>query len=231
MALRAVLMLLLAGLAWCWHPSEAWPTEDVIGDQLNGLDAADLFPFREWSYEFVVVEGKDRGETRTVSFAPDPETAGGWILESDDNRAFVKRNRRGDVVLYRIDVPEHDRSAHVEPPLLLLPATLEPDRLRRSRGRVLVYRLGDDRKPDKGKYTSRVDRISQQTFYTRAGKTRGYLLAFTITVDMTLIDLDVEFEYGISPEYGLLYRRNDWTIEAIKLFDRSGARAILLKAR
>lgn len=202
---------------------------EVVGEHLNGLDARELFPFREWSHEFVVVEGKDRGETRTVTFSPDPAIAGGWILESDDNRAFIKRNAQDDVVLYQIDVPQHDRSARIDPPLLLLPATLKPEEVYPSEGRVLVYHLNGDRKPEEGRYSSKIHRISQQTFFTRAGRMQGLLLAFEVIVDMTLIDLDVRFEYGISPEVGLLYRQNEWTIEAIKLFDRSGVRAILLK--
>lgn len=38
----------------------------------------------------------------------------------------MKRNEQGDVVLYRIDVTEHDRSALIDPPPLFLPSELRP---------------------------------------------------------------------------------------------------------
>lgn len=203
--------------------------QDVVGERLEGTRAEELFPFREWTHTFVVTEGDQRGEQRTVSFQPDPETPDGWIMEfTENNKAHLKRQANGDVVLYRLDELKYDRVVYLDPPLLFLPATLEPDASYTSNGAALVYESGKNGEPEEGRYSSAIERVSRHAFYTRAGKIPGYLLELSIGVDMTLVDVDVRFDYGLSPGRGLVYRRTYWALEAVDVFDRSGVRAIVL---
>lgn len=61
--------VLVAGL---W-PAAFAHADRRAGERAQGLDARELFPFRAWSHEFVMVEGEDRGEVQTVRFTRDPD--------------------------------------------------------------------------------------------------------------------------------------------------------------
>lgn len=187
-------------------------TAQAKGDELQSVrevSAAELLPLSPRERRFRVTSGSGEGQLVPLTLQQVEEDGTTyWQLEFEGfNTLRLNERADGGVVIDRLEVSTERETVFYDPPVVLLPATIVPDRHWTGTGTVQVWDWDEERIEHTGTYEHRVLPISRQRFYTPAGEFAGFLLRIEQTVDLHApASLHLGLDSGFVAGTGLVHR-------------------------
>ncbi|MFW6033042.1 MAG: hypothetical protein ACOCTI_06695 [Phycisphaeraceae bacterium] len=217
-------LLILAG--WSVAGGQSPGAEEAV----TAVQAEKLLPLRERTRPFRVIDGEQLDERLPLALRP---TRGGepgeWVLEfSDLNTLYLAVAADNAVEIVRLDLPEEDLAVVYEPPVRLLPAELRPQGQQEERSEVRVYGLESGEHEHTGEVRHKLHPPSRSRFRTDRGSMAGYLVRIEQQIDLPMTQVRLDLAAGYVSEFGMVYRRVDYTRETAGLFGETLRRAAVL---
>ncbi len=178
------------------------------------IEAEELFPLVAGESTFEVVDGDGEGRQVVLELsAADGE--GRWELRFDDyNILHLLRLRNGGVLLTRLDVLTEGQTVLYEPPVVLLPHRIVPDRTWSGTGRARILNFETQELLHKGEYRHRVLPITRERFVTPTAEYEGFLVPIEQTIDLEApAVIRLWLDCGFVPGEGLVKRSMKFVVD------------------
>ncbi len=163
---------------------------------------------------FEIVDGD--GEGRQVVLAlSSGEGEGGWILRFGDyNILHLRELPDGSVLLTALDVLTEGQTVLYDPPVVVLPNRIVPDRTWSASGRATVINRETQELVHTGEYQHRIVPITKERFVTPAGDYEGFLLPIEQTIDLeAMAVIRLWLDLGFFPGKGLVKRSMKFVVD------------------
>lgn len=178
---------ILIGVGLCTGGAPLAETSAPPALTVQEVEAGQLFPLVPGENTFEVVDGDGDGEGRQVVL--ELSSAGGegrWQVRFGDyNILHLLELRDGGVLLTSLDVLTQGQTVLYEPPVVLLPDRIVPDRTWSASGRATVVNREAQEVVHTGVYQHRVLPITRERFATPAGDYEGFLVPIEQTATLT----------------------------------------------
>ncbi len=140
---------------------------------------------------------------------------GGWELRFGDcNILHLLELGDGSVLLTGLGVLTQGQTVLYEPPVVLLPNTIVPNRTWSASGRATVVNRETQEVIHKGEYRHRVVPITRARFSTPAGDYEGFLVPIEQTVDLEApAVIRLWLDLGFFPGKGLVKRSMKFVVD------------------
>lgn len=178
------------------------------------VEAEELFPLASGARTFEIVDGD--GEGRQVMLELSRAAGEGrWQLRLDDyNILHLLENPDGTLLLTRLDVLTEGQTVVYEPPVVLLPGRIVPDRAWTASGRARVLDGNTQEVVNRGEYQHRVLPITRERFTTPAGDHEGFLVSIEQTIDLDApAVIRLWLDCGFVPDEGLVKRSMKFVLD------------------
>jgi hypothetical protein len=202
---------ILIGVGLC----AAAPTlSETSASTVQEIEAGELFPLAPGESTFEVVDG-DGGGRQVVLELSSADGEGRWEVRFGDyNILHLFELRDGSVLLTGLDVLTQGQTVLYEPPVVLLPNKIVPDRTWSASGRATVVNRETQEVVHKGQYQHRVLPITRERFATRAGDYEGFLVPIEQTVDLEAqVVIRLWLDLGFFPGKGLVKRSMKFVVD------------------
>ncbi len=178
------------------------------------VEAEELFPLVPGESTFEVVDGDGEGRQVVLELSS-ADGEGRWELRFGDyNILHLVRLRDGSVLLTRLDVLTEGQTVLYEPPVVLLPHSIVPDRTWSASGRARILNRETQEVVQKGEYQHRVLPITRERFATPAGDYQGFLVAIEQTIDLeSPAVIRLWLDCGFMPGKGLVKRSMKFVVD------------------
>lgn len=206
--------LALHGLTGCCRqqrveaPSSAALNDAAATQPTASVDADDLFELTPRLGEFVLVTGEQK-ETR-FPFRFELDRGDTWRLVIEGKRTtYIKLDEDDHFVITREDDAEEGVSVKYDPPLVMLPDTLDHGEPFEGKSRMTVTNLKDGSSKAKGSCTYTVELLAEQRLITPAGTFDVHLVKTTRKMKLTLATAEVTTITAYAPHRGMVAELNE----------------------
>ena len=178
------------------------------------VEAGVLFPLVPGENTFEVVDGDGKGRQAVLELSS-ADGEGRWELRFGDyNILYLFTRRDGSVLLTGLDVLTQGQTVLYEPPVVLLPDRIVPDRTWSASGRATVVNRETREVLHTGEYQHRIVPITRERFATPAGDYEGFLVAIEQTVDLEApAVIRLWLDLGFFPGEGLVKRSMKFVVD------------------
>ncbi len=230
MRLTDLRRLLIGALLACWSlplSSETAAADPPPVGILEHHRAADIVALRSITDRYLVLRGRDEGQTVTVSLRPsDGQT---WELAIGDRyRLHLSLAADGALVLGRIENIERDRLILLSPAIEIVPAEVVAGAQERSLGAVRVRTRTSGRDLYGGSYAFELKGVRRSGFDTPAGDIEGVLLEHAADLQFPLTRVHLDLETGWSRDRRVVYVRVKSTRENVGIFGQTAVQEMVI---
>jgi hypothetical protein len=215
--------LLIGALLACFFlplPIETGASDPPPAGILERRRAADIVALRSITDRYLVLRGRDEGQTVTVSLQPADGRS--WELAIGNRyRLHLSLAVDGALVLERIENLERDRTILLSPAIKIVPADVVAGRQERSSGAVRVRVRTSGRDLYGGSYAFELKGVRRSEFDTPAGDITGVLLEHEADLQFPLTRVHLDLETGWSPDRRVVYVRIKSTRETVGIFGQT----------
>lgn len=218
---------LLIGVGLCTAgPSLAQTPAAPVSTVLE-IEAEELFPLVPGENTFEVTDGDGEGRQVVLELSS-ADGEGSWELRFGDyNILHLLEAGDGSVLLTRLDVLTEGEAVLYEPPVVLLPNRIVPDRTWSASGRATIVNTETQEVVHEGEYQHRVLPITRERFATQAGDYEGFLVAIEQTIDLeSPAVIRLWLDSGFFPGKGLVKRSMKLVIDKPLWFGSTTRRTI-----
>ncbi|WP_168017133.1 hypothetical protein [Halomonas salinarum] len=193
------------------------------------IEAAELFPLVPYESTFEVVDGDGEGrQVRLELSSADGE--GRWEVRFGGyNILHLSELRDGSVLLTGLDVLTQGQTVLYEPPVVLLPNRIVPNRTWSASGKATVANIETREVEHRGEYQHRVMPITRERYVTPAGDYEGFLVPFEQTIDLEAqAAIRLSLDLGFFPGKGLVKRSMKFVVDKPLWFGSTTRRTAVL---
>ncbi|MDR5893492.1 hypothetical protein QC820_11785 [Halomonas mongoliensis] len=193
------------------------------------VEAEELFPLVPSESTFEVVDGDGEGR-QVVMEMSSADGEGRWEVRFGDyNILHLSKLRDGSVLLTGLDVLTHGQTVQYEPPVVLLPHRIVPDRSWSASGRATVVNIETREVEHTGEYQHRVMPITRERYVTPAGDYEGFLVPLEQTIDLEAqAVIRLSLDLGFFPGKGLVKRSMKFVVDKPLFFGSTTRRTAKL---
>ena len=222
----------LLAVSFCAHLNAVTPTAwaDQIQADLQAplpITAEELMPLEARHGVYLVTEGPEKGKQVPFTFEPHGDQ---WVLTKDEMaRHELHRDRQGNLLIDRETDFREGRQIEYNPPIMLLPATVNSRTSLTGKTRVIVKNTRTRSVNYRGVCNWGLKFIGVSPVETPAGTFPAYRLRARREIQLPLaqISMTIDFEYGrgkgmiatgidqIIRSLGLFTNREVWRLEQI----------------
>ncbi len=187
---------------------------ETSASTVQEIEAAELFPLAPGESMFEVVDGDGEGRRVVLELiAADGE--GRWEVRFGDyNILHLSELPDGGVLLTGLDVLTQGQTVLYEPPVVLLPGRIVPDRTWSASGRATVVNRETQEVEHTGEYQHRVMPITRERYATPAGDYDGFLVPIEQTIDLEAqAVIRLWLDLGFFPGKGLVKRSMKFVVD------------------
>ncbi|WP_290784998.1 hypothetical protein [Halomonas sp.] len=187
---------------------------ETSASTVQEIEAAELFPLAPGESMFEVVDGDGEGRRVVLELiAADGE--GRWEVRFGDyNILHLSELPDGSVLLTGLDVLTQGQTVLYEPPVVLLPGRIVPDRTWSASGRATVVNRETQEVEHTGEYQHRVMPITRERYATPAGDYDGFLVPIEQTIDLEAqAVIRLWLDLGFFPGKGLVKRSMKFVVD------------------
>jgi hypothetical protein len=198
---------ILSGIGLCTAGASIAATSAPLASTVQEVEAGELFPLVPGENTFEVVDGDGKGRQVVLELSS-ADGEGRWEFRFGDyNILHLLELRDGSVLLTKLDVLTEGQTVLYEPPVVMLPNRIVPDRTWSASGRATVLNSETQEVVHQGKYQHRVVPISREQFATPAGAFDGFLVSIEQSVDLEdPAVIRLRLDLGFFPGKGLVKR-------------------------
>lgn len=177
------------------------------------IEAEELFPLVPGESRFEVVDGDGKGRQVVLELSS-AEGEGRWEIRFGDyNIIRLLERPDGSVLLTGLDLLTKGQTVLYEPPVVLLPSRIVPDRTWSASGRATVID-GETQVTHEGEYQHRILPITRERYATPAGDYEGFLVPIEQTIDLEApAVIRLWLDLGLFPGEGLVKRSTKLVID------------------
>lgn len=178
------------------------------------VEAEELFPLVPGESTFEVVDGDGEGQQVVLELSS-ADGEGRWEVRFGDyNILHLFKLGDGSVLITGLDVLTQGQTVLYEPPVVLLPGRIVPDRTWSASGRATVVNRETQEVVHKGEYQHRVVPITRERYAIPAGDYEGFLVAIEQTIELEAqAVIRLWFDLGFFPGKGLVKRSMKFVID------------------
>ncbi|CAM4080834.1 hypothetical protein VRRI112168_13735 [Vreelandella rituensis] len=178
------------------------------------VEAGEIFPLVPGESTFEVVDGDGEGRQVVLELSS-TGGEGRWEARFGDyNILHLFKRRDGSVLLTGLDVLTQGQTVLYEPPVVLLPNRIVPDRTWSASGRATVVNRETQEVIHKGEYQHRVMPITRERYATPAGDYEGFLVPLEQTIDLEAqAVIRLWLDLGFFPGKGLVKRSMKFVVD------------------
>ncbi|WP_290797719.1 hypothetical protein [Halomonas sp.] len=187
---------------------------ETSASTVQEIEAAELFPLAPGESMFEVVDGDGEGRRVVLELiAADGE--GRWEVRFGDyDILHLSELPDGSVLLTGLDVLTQGQTVLYEPPVVLLPGRIVPDRTWSASGRATVVNRETQEVEHTGEYQHRVMPITRERYATPAGDYDGFLVPIEQTIDLEAqAVIRLWLDLGFFPGKGLVKRSMKFVVD------------------
>ncbi len=205
---------ILVGVGLCTAGETLAETVVPPASTVQEIEAAELFPLVPHESTFVVVDGDGEGRQVPLELRA-AEGEGRWEVRFGDyNILHLSELRDGSVLLTGLDVLTEGQSVLYEPPVVVLPNRIVPDRTWSASGRATVVNRETREVEHTGEYQHRVMPITRERYSTPAGEYEGFLVPIEQTIDLEApAVIRLWLDLGFFPGKGLVKRSMKFVVD------------------
>lgn len=205
---------LLIGVGLCTAGASLAETPAPQVSTVLEIEAGELFPLVPGENTFEVVDGDGEGRQVALELSS-ADGKGGWELRFGDyNILHLLEPGDGRVLLTRLDVLTQGQAVLYEPPVVLLPNRIVPDRTWSASGRATIVNRETQEVVHKGEYQHRILPITQERYATPAGDYEGFLVPIEQTIDLeSPAVIRLWLDLGFFPGKGLVKRSMKFVVD------------------
>lgn len=207
---RAILIGVCVCTAGATHAQTSAPPALTV----QAIEAGELFPLVPGESTFEVVDGDGEGRQVLLELsAADGE--GRWEVRFGDyNILHLSELSDGSVLLTGLDVLTQGQIVLYEPPVVLLPSRIVPDRTWSASGRATVVNRETREVEHTGEYQHRVMPITRERYVTAAGDYDGFLVPLEQTIELEAqAVIRLWLDLGFFPGKGLVKRSMKFVVD------------------
>ncbi|WP_019569012.1 hypothetical protein [Thioalkalivibrio sp. ALMg13-2] len=205
---------ILIGVGLCTSGATLAETSTPPISTVQEVEAAELFPLVPGKSTFRVVDGDGEGRQVVLELIP-ADGEGRWEVRFGDyNILHLSELWDGSVVLTGLDVLTQGQTVLYEPPVVLLPSRIVPDRTWSASGRATVVNRETQEVEHTGEYQHRVMPITLERYATPAGDYEGFLVPIEQSIDLDAPAV-IRFwlDLGFFPGQGLVKRSMKFVVD------------------
>lgn len=211
--LRHVSMLgvaLFLALAGCQSGPKLAPNQGLqIVRDLQGsssIEAKVVFSAEISEAVFEVVAGEDKGAVRTFTRDETDKHGAQHVLTLKGvRREFVRADETGAISMTAVIDEENNALSLFDPPLVLMPNTLDRDVPFESRaGMRVVDASNPSKQRENGSAVRTIEYVGDRVVLTPFGEVECHMLTITFTADLRLADDVMKTTLYVSPKYGVV---------------------------
>ncbi|MGM0700857.1 MAG: hypothetical protein ACQEUG_00475 [Pseudomonadota bacterium] len=205
---------ILIGVGLCTAGATLADTSAPPASTVQEIEAAELFPLVPSGSTFEVVDGDGEGR-QVVMELSSADGEGRWEVRFGDyNILHLSKLRDGSVLLTGLDVLTQGQTVQYEPPVVLLPNRIVPDRTWSASGRATVVNIETREVEHTGEYQHRVMPITRERYVTPAGDYEGFLVPLEQTIDLEAqAVIRLSLDLGFFPGKGLVKRSMKFVVD------------------
>lgn len=205
---------ILIGIGLCTAGVTLAETLAQPASTVQEVEAGELFPLGPGKSTFEVVDGDGKGRQAVLELRA-VDGAGRWEVRFGDyNILHLVELPDGSVLLTGLDVLTQGQIVRYEPPVVLLPNRIVPDRTWNASGGARVVDRETQEVVHQGEYQHRVMHITRERFATAAGDYEGFLVPIEQTIDLEApAVIRLWLELGFVPGEGLVKRSMKFVID------------------
>ncbi|MFO8047147.1 MAG: hypothetical protein R6U30_14930 [Halomonas sp.] len=205
---------ILIGIGMCAAGATLAETHAPPALTVQTVEAGELFPLVPGESTFEVVDGDGEGRQVMLELsAADGE--GRWEVRFGDyNILHLSKLRDGSVLLTGLEVLTQGQTVLYEPPVVLLPNRIVPDRTWSASGRATVVNRETQEVEHTGEYQHRVMPITRERYTTPAGDYEGFLVPLEQTIELEAqAEIRLWLDLGFFPGKGLVKRSMKFVVD------------------
>ncbi|MCE9684320.1 hypothetical protein [Halomonas alkalisoli] len=205
---------ILIGVAFCTAEATLAETSTPPASTVQEVEARELFPLAPGESTFEVVDGDGEGR-QVVMEVRSADGEGRWEVRFGDyNILHLSEHLDGSVLITGLDVLTEGQAVLYEPPVVLLPNKIVPDRTWSASGRATVINRETQEVVHKGEYQHRVMPITRERYTTPAGDYEGFLVPIEQTIDLEAqAVIRLWLDLGFFPGRGLVKRSMKFVVD------------------
>jgi DUF3108-like len=211
------------------YPFGPFTAEDIVAHLPDrAYTAAELFPLRAWSGEYVV-SSPPEAEPAPAPFQLEPAEGGRWRWQfPGDHEVHLTKDADGSLLI-AADV-DFTQAAHVDydPPLRRLPATLKPGEAYEGESKMVVKHTANGAVRDQGTCAYKVELIESRAVDTPAGRFDAAIVRMTRSIKLNLAQVEVTIVTAYAPGVGVVAEYVDRNTKALGLFTIQSREKLLL---
>lgn len=205
---------ILIGAGLCNAGATLAETPAPPTSMVQKVEAEELFPLAPGESMFEVVDGDGEGR-QVVMELSSADGEGRWEVRFGDYNIFhLSKLQDGSVLLTGLDVLTQGQTVQYEPPVVLLPNRIVPDRTWSASGRATVVNRETQEVEHTGEYQHRVMPITRERYATPAGDYEGFLVPLEQTIDLEAqAVIRLSLDLGFFPGKGLVKRSMKFVVD------------------
>ncbi|MDR9438938.1 MAG: hypothetical protein RI841_05490 [Halomonas sp.] len=205
---------ILIGVGLCTAGAALAETSVPPVSTVPEVEAGELFPLVPGESTFEVVDGDGEGR-QVVLEQRSVDGEGRWEVRFGDyNILHLSVLRDGSVLLTGLDVLTKGQTVLYEPPVVLLPNRIVPDRTWSASGGATVVNRETREIVYTGEYQHRVMPITRERYATPAGDYEGFLVPIEQTIDLEAqAVIRLWLDLGFFPGKGLVKRSMKFVVD------------------
>ncbi|WP_404296983.1 hypothetical protein [Halomonas sp.] len=207
---RAILIGVCVCTAGAIHAQTIAPPALTV----QSVEAGELFPLVPGESTFEVVDGDGEGRQVLLELSA-AEGEGRWEVRFGDyNILHLSELSDGSVLLTGLDVLTQGQIVLYEPPVVLLPSRIVPDRKWSASGRATVVNRETREVEHTGEYQHQVMPITRERFATPSGDYEGFLVPLEQTIELEAqAVIRLWLDLGFFPGKGLVKRSMKFVVD------------------
>ncbi|MBS9405543.1 hypothetical protein KG088_18245 [Halomonas sp. TRM85114] len=212
---------ILIGVGLCIPGATLAETSAPPASTVQEVEAGELFPLVPGESTFEVVDGDGKGRQVVLELSSaEGEGEGRWEVRFGDyNILHLSKLRDGSVLLTGLDVLTQGQTVRYEPPVVLLPNRIVPDRTWSASGRATIVNRETQEVVHTGEYQHRVMPITRERYATPAGDYEGFLVPLEQTIDLEAqAVIRLWLDLGFFPGKGLVKRSMKFVVDKPMFF-------------
>lgn len=205
---------ILIGVGLCTAGATLAEMSAPPASTVQEVEAGELFPMVTGESTFEVVDGDGEGQQVVLELSS-ADGEGRWELRFGDyNILHLSKLQDGSVLLTGLDVLTQGQNVLYEPPVVLLPNRIVPDRTWSASGRATVVNRETQEVVHSGEYQHRVMPITRERFATPSGEYEGFLVPLEQTIDLEAqAVIRLWLDLGFFPSKGLVKRSMKFVVD------------------
>lgn len=210
---------ILIGVGLCTAGATLAEMSAPPSSTVQEVEAGELFPLVPGESTFEVVDGDGEGRQVVLELSV-ADGEGRWEVRFGDYNIFhLSELRDGSVLLTGLDVLTQGQTVRYEPPVVLLPNRIVPDRTWSASGRATVVNRETQEVVYTGEYQHRVMPITRERYATPAGDFEGFLVPLEQTIDLEAqAVIRLWLDLGFVPGKGLVKRSMKFVVDKPMFF-------------